>query len=215
MSTLKQVNSPSNFASFFIVMIHISSVNFKLILFLLWIKGFHQSPNFDTFKCSGENLPYSSSPDHKSVFFQILHYPAVSWKITPLYFFRSNITYFAQTKQMKVQILETCKCSGQIPPNSCHFWNNKSVFLQILHQSSRSWSITPLYLSAKILYLVKFYVSSVKSETWHFDGLLLCKPCTVSAKQVQRSLSWHWRVIHSLKKNSLLFVKWHGKFDKF
>ena len=57
MSVLKwQVNSSSNFASFFIVMTHNSSVNFKLILFLLWIKGFHQSPNFDTFKCSSENL---------------------------------------------------------------------------------------------------------------------------------------------------------------
>ena len=36
-----------------------SSVDFKLILFLLWIKGSHQSPNFETFKCFGENLPYS------------------------------------------------------------------------------------------------------------------------------------------------------------
>ena len=29
----------------------------KLILFQLWIKGSHQNPNFETFKCSGENLP--------------------------------------------------------------------------------------------------------------------------------------------------------------
>ena len=46
--------------SFFIVMTHDSSVNFKLINFLLWTKGSHQSPNFDTFECSGENLPNSS-----------------------------------------------------------------------------------------------------------------------------------------------------------
>ena len=46
MSTLKwQVNSSSNFVSFFIVMIHNSSVDSKLILFLLWIKGSHQNPN--------------------------------------------------------------------------------------------------------------------------------------------------------------------------
>ena len=45
--------------SFFIVMTHDSSVNFKLINFLLWTKRSHQSPNFDTFECSGENLPNS------------------------------------------------------------------------------------------------------------------------------------------------------------
>ena len=40
-----QVNSSSNFASFFIVMTHNSPVN-KLMHFLLRIKGSHQSPNF-------------------------------------------------------------------------------------------------------------------------------------------------------------------------
>ena len=96
MSILKrQVNSSSNFASFFIVMTQNSSVNFKLMLFLLWINESHQS--LKTFKCSSGNLPYSSCyfPNHKSVFLQILHHPSVSWKITPLFFFRSNIKYFA------------------------------------------------------------------------------------------------------------------------
>ena len=52
-------------------MTHNSSVNFKLIHFLLWTKESHQSPNFDTFKCSGENSPNSSChfSNHKSVFF--------------------------------------------------------------------------------------------------------------------------------------------------
>ena len=87
-----QVNSSSNFVSFFIFMTHNSSVDFKLILFLLWIKGSHQNPNSETFNCSSENLPYSCHfPNHKSVFLQILHHPSVSWKITPLYLFRSNI----------------------------------------------------------------------------------------------------------------------------
>ena len=41
MSVLKwKANSSSNFALFFIVMIHNSSVNFKVIPFLLWTKGF-------------------------------------------------------------------------------------------------------------------------------------------------------------------------------
>ena len=98
LSILKwQVNSSSNFASFFTVMTHNFSVDFKLILFLLWITGSHQYANFETLNCSGENLLYSSChfPNHKSVFLQILHHPSVSWKITPLHFLRSNIKYFA------------------------------------------------------------------------------------------------------------------------
>ena len=87
-----QVNSSSHFASFFIFMTHNSSVDFKHILFLLWIKGSQPSFNFGTFNSSGENLPNSCHvPNHKSVFLQILHHPSVSRKITLLYFFRSNI----------------------------------------------------------------------------------------------------------------------------
>ena len=57
MSILKwQVYSSSNFASFFFVMTYNSFVNFKLIHFLLWTKGSHQSLDFEFFKCSGENL---------------------------------------------------------------------------------------------------------------------------------------------------------------
>ena len=93
-----QVNSCPNFASFFIFMAHNFSVDFKLIVFLFWIKGFHQSPNFEAFKCSGENLLYSLChfPNNKSVFLQILRHPSMSWKSTLLYFFRSNIKYFAR-----------------------------------------------------------------------------------------------------------------------
>ena len=92
-SVLKwQVNSTSNFALFFIVMTHNSSATFKVIPFLLWTKGSHQSPSFDTFKCSGENLTNFSSlfSNHKSVFLQNLHISSVAWNITPLYFRSSN-----------------------------------------------------------------------------------------------------------------------------
>ena len=87
-----------------------SSVNFKLIHFPLWIKGSHQSPNFETFKCCGENVSYSSCylSNHKSILLQNLHHSLVSRKITPLYFFSSNVinvVYFAQKKPIKVKIL--------------------------------------------------------------------------------------------------------------
>ena len=108
MSILKgQVSSPSNFASFFIVRTHSSSVNFKLIHFLLWIKRSHQSPNFQTFGCSGINLLNSSChfPNHKTIFPQTLHHSLVSWKTTPLYSFSSNIIYFFKRSPLKCKFL--------------------------------------------------------------------------------------------------------------
>ena len=44
-------------------------------------------------------------------------------------------------------------CENQ-PNSSCHFWKHKSVFLQILHQSSVRSNITPLYFfSSNMIYL--------------------------------------------------------------
>ena len=112
------------------------------ILALLWLKGSHQSPKFDTFKCSDENSSCYFR-NHKSVFLQISDDSSVSRKITPLDFFKSNVIYFAQKRPIKVQNFETCEWSYQNSPSSCYFWNNKLVFLQISHYSSVSWDITP------------------------------------------------------------------------
>ena len=123
---------------------------------------------------------------------------------------------------MKVQVFETCECSGQISPNSCHFWNKRSVFLQILHQSSGSWDITPLYFLAKILYtlrsLSKYKFGEILREQSKVWNSALCwafcpnHVYTVSANKVQKSyLSWHWTVIQSIKKNSLLVWKMTGE----
>ena len=102
---IPDVNFSWNFASFFIVMTHNSFVNLKLIHFLLG-KGSYRSPNFDTFKCSGENLPNFSYlfSNHWSVFLQNLHNSSVSWKITPLYFCSSNNIYFGHKEPIKTQI---------------------------------------------------------------------------------------------------------------
>ena len=175
MSILKrQVSSSSIFVSFFIVMTHNSSVNFKLIHFLLWTKGSHQSPNFDTFKCSGENLPNFSChfPSNKSVFLQILHHSLMSWKIPPLYFFSSNNIYFAQKESIKVKILETFECSGENLSNSlCQSWNDKPIPLQILHPSSVSWKITPvLFFSSNNVYFAQKKLIKVKIF-WDFQVL--------------------------------------------
>ena len=102
-----EVNSSSIIASFFILMTHNSLVNFKLKYFQLWTKESHQSPHFETYKCSGENLPNSLCyfPNQKLVFLQILHHSPVLWKITPLHFFRSNITRRDQSKCKFLRLL--------------------------------------------------------------------------------------------------------------
>ena len=131
----RQVSSSSIFLSFFIAMTHNSTVNFKVIHFLLWAKRSHQNSNFDNFECSGENLPnYSRNfPSNKSVFLQILHHTSLSWKMTRLYFFSSSNIYFAQKETNKVKIFETFECSGHNLSNSlCQSWNVKSIPLQFL-----------------------------------------------------------------------------------
>ena len=72
--------SSSNFVSFFIVITHNFSADFKFINFLLSTKGPHKSSNFDTFECSSENLSNFSChfSNYKSVFLQILHHSSVA-----------------------------------------------------------------------------------------------------------------------------------------
>ena len=147
----RQVNSSSNFASFFIVMTHNSSVNVQLMHFLLWIKGSHQSPSFETSEWSGENFPNSSCyfPNHKSVFLQILHYSSVLGKITPLHFFSSNINTLVKRSQLKCKFLRLLSARVKICQISHVNFDDdnegadKSIPLQTLDHSSLSWPIIP------------------------------------------------------------------------
>ena len=109
MSILKrQVGSSSIFVSFFIVITHNFSANFKFFIhFLLWPKGSHQSSNFDTFECSGENLPNSSfakfskqQVNFSSNFVSLFN---VMKDISSIRFSSNNI-YFAQKESIKVKI---------------------------------------------------------------------------------------------------------------
>ena len=121
MSILKrQVNSLLNFESFFIFMRNNSSVNFKLMHILFWIKGSHQSPNIETFKCSGEILPYFSChfPNHKSVFSSDFAsiFNVVKDNASVIFQVKHYILCMKETKQS--ENFENFECSGQ---NSCHF----------------------------------------------------------------------------------------------
>ena len=109
-----QVNSSSDFASFFIVMTRNSSVNFKLKHFLLWIKWSHHRPNFDIFQvlwwrfaiflmpfskphvsfCSNFASFFRVMKDHSSVLFWVKRY----------------ILYTKGTSQS--EIFDNFKCSG-------------------------------------------------------------------------------------------------------
>ena len=145
-----------------------SSVNFKLIRFLLWTKRSHQSSNFDTSECSGQNLPNSSChfSSNKSVFLQILHHSSIlwNWRViqnswiqfhTSLYFFSSNNIYFSKKEPIEVTLR-----------NLWDFWVLLSKFVKFLVSIlkrqvdsspnfvslSVSWKITPLYYLAQKKY---------------------------------------------------------------
>ena len=75
----------------------------------IWGKNmaFHAASIFRFLKCSGKNVLYSSChfPNHELVSVQILHHTKLSWNITPLGSFRSNVIYFVQKEQKKVEIV--------------------------------------------------------------------------------------------------------------
>ena len=159
-------------------MTHNSTVNLKLIHFLLWIKRSYQNSIFDTFECSGENLQNSSChfPSNKSVFLQILHHSSMSWKICT-FLAQTIYIYFAQKEPIKMKILGTFfECSGQNLSNFlCQFWNDKSIVLQILYLSSVSWKIIPLYFfSSNNTYFAQKEPIKVKVfETFECPGQIL------------------------------------------
>ena len=192
-------------------MTHNSSVIFKLIHFLLWIKGSHQSTNFETFECSGENLRYSSRhfPKRKSIFLQILHHSSVSWKITPLDFFTSNVIYFVQKEPIKLEILRIPSTQVKIhqilvifETTNKFLSNFESLFSVKRHKSTIIFYLKFYILSTKGAYqsinLVKFHVSDRKAEILHFNGFLLSKSYNVSAKKYRRDISHdteEWRKV--------------------
>ena len=120
-----QISFSSNFASIFSAIKHNSLYVFSWNILYFGQKQliYYLSQIFEIFECSGKNWSKSSChfPNRKEVFLQILHDFSVSSKITPQYFFRSKIIYFAQKGPIKVQILETFECSDQNSPNSCQF----------------------------------------------------------------------------------------------
>ena len=126
--------------------------------FLLWTIGFHESTNFDTFKCSDEYFSNYSChfPYHKSIFLQILHDSSLSWNITPLYFFRSKVIYFSQKELMKVRFFKLFSARKN-SENLTNFLVLKIHQVLVIFEKKKwlfswylsvSWDITPCYLSS-------------------------------------------------------------------
>ena len=157
-----------------------STVNLKLIHFLLWTKASYQSSNFDSFECSGENLQNSSCHflSNKSVWLQILHYSSVLWKITPLYFFRSNVIYFAQKEPIKVEILRISSAQVKIHQIIAIFETTNQIFFWISNNSSVSWDINPLHFFGwNFIYFQQKELIKVQicwNFTWAVESLKFC-----------------------------------------
>ena len=88
----------------------------------------------------------NSSSIFASFFIVMTHNSPVSFK---LIYFQLWTKEFYQSPNF-----DTSKCFGENFPNSsCHFWKQKSVFLQILHQYSVQSNITSFYFfSSNIIY---------------------------------------------------------------
>ena len=152
MSIFKEdVDSSPNFVSLFSFIKYYTSVLFWLKQYIYIYTSLKRNPlKWKFLRFSSARVKFCKNPyanfDMRSRFLSTLCIPLpVSWKITPLYFFSSNIIYFAHKEPIKVTILGTFECSGQNLSNSLfQFWNDKSILLQILYPFSVSWSINPL-----------------------------------------------------------------------
>ena len=111
MSILKQqVNSSSDFASFFTAMTHNFSLNFQLKLFLLWIKGPHQIPSLRL----------------SSAMVKICQIPHVIFQTTSKFFLKLWITFQCHERYL------LCTFLGQTL-NTLHNRNKwKCKFLRVL-----------------------------------------------------------------------------------
>ena len=202
---------------------HSFSVNFNLsYTFCFGLKDLIKVPLWRL--SSGENLPYSSChfPNHKLVFLQILYHCSVSWKITPLHFFSSNVIYLAQKEPIKVEILTISSVQITFHKILAIFETTNQFFFKICltlqcHETCffctffiRNFIYFIYHISYIIIYFVYQQKQPMKVQilwnfTWAVESLKFCTSNKVSAKKVQNSyLSWRGSVMQSLKQNWLV-----------
>ena len=107
-------------------------------------------------------------PNHQSVFLQILHNSSMSWKITPLYFFRSIVIYFAQGTNQSANFWDV--------------WVLRSKFTKLLSFFKEQVSFSSNYVSlfsvlrnnSSALFELNFYILSAKGayQKYKFNEIL-------------------------------------------
>ena len=85
---------------------------------------------------------------------------------------------------------------------------SEKLFVMTLKSDSKFKEKLTRSLKNDMRTLVNFHESSWKSTNLHFDVFLLSKAYKYLDEKVQKSyVSWHWRVMQSLRKNWLLVPK--------
>ena len=135
--------------------------------FLLWTKWSHEYQfwHFQVFwwKFAKFIIIFQTT----SVFLEILHDSSASWKMTPLYFFGQMLCTLHKRDQSKCKFLRLL--SGRIKINQILviFETTNQFFFQILHHSSVSWDVTPLYFFS--WNFICFQQKSIKLQIrWNF-----------------------------------------------
>ena len=169
---------------------------------MLWAKKIYNISNFSInvqySKLLGalikvHPIPHVIFETIRSGFIQILHHCSVSWKITPLYFFSSNLIYFGQKQPTEVKFLDfwvvgwkfTKFLVSYLKPRVSFSLNFASLFNVMGDKSS-------------VLFWLKLYMIFTKgahhsaqtfdwsggiSPNLYFDRLLLLKVYKVSTKK--------------------------------
>ena len=124
----------------------------------------------------------------------------IAWKLT-----RNLINFYASSWKSENLHLMGSFCRKIY---SFRWKGTEELFFMTLETDTRFEEKLTLGFKNDMRNLVNFNASSGKSENLHFDVLLLSIAYKVSAKKVQKSyLSWHWRVIQTLNKNSFFVWK--------
>ena len=149
-----------------------------------------------------------------------MHHSSMSWEISLLYFFSWNFIWFLQKEPTTVQNFRLS--TAQVKFHQICTLIGYFCWKYIKFQLKKVWRKYVSWYQRVVQNLKKnlFFVSKMTRIWWiliwalkslkklHFDWSLLCKVYNVWPKKVQRSyISWHWRVMQSLKKNWLLVWK--------
>ena len=132
-----------------------------------------------------------------------MDHPLVSWHIITLKFASWNIVCFVQKELMNVQFLKLFSAVMKVHPiPHASFETTRSEFIQILHNCSVSWKITPLYFFSSNLYtLNKKQFSDFWMVGWKFTKFLM------SCLKLQVSFSLNFASLFSVMRDnsSVLF----------